>query len=517
MSGSGLSSVGGRRGGTVVAVLVGLLVAAGSASAKTVFVCPSGCAFRQVAPAIPAAAPGDTIRIAAGEYRGGFTIDKSLNLRGAGAPATVIGGGGPVVTIGAFLAHREPKVGIEGVTITGGSVASGPFGSEIAAGGGILIPPRADFRSGATVTISDSVIAHNRATPAASEPFGPPCPGGKSCPFAGAFGGGIDNEGNLTLVGTTISDNRATGPIASDSDGGGIYSGSRGSLTIRDSVIERNLASVSAPNGRFAEGGGIFASDGETVLITRSQVNGNRAELSSSFPYHLGGDQTLQIGANSGGVHIGNDGSLDVENSRLAGNTVSIADLSGQPEGFDSALCDCGSSSLMLRNTTITDNHLIAHVGSTADVFACCGLSVGGTLEADGRATIRDTRIVGNRTTVNSPSGAAIASAAVFSTFYSESTASLIEGSTIRGNQAVATSISGSARVIGAGLINAGALRLSGDQIVGNTAVAQGPTALAQGAGIWNGRFPGGPPVRLTIEHSRVTGNTPDDCFGVSC
>ena len=51
----------------------------------------------------------------------------------------------------------------------------------------MTIPPGADFNPGATVTISHSVIAHNHASPTKSEPFGPPCPGGKACPFAGAF------------------------------------------------------------------------------------------------------------------------------------------------------------------------------------------------------------------------------------------------------------------------------------------------------------------------------------------
>jgi nitrous oxidase accessory protein NosD len=77
-------------------------------------VCPSGCAFNQIAPALAATNNGDTIAIAAGTYDGGFTIDKSLKLVGAGAGSTFISGGGPVVTIGEVFAASEPTVSITG-------------------------------------------------------------------------------------------------------------------------------------------------------------------------------------------------------------------------------------------------------------------------------------------------------------------------------------------------------------------------------------------------------------------
>jgi hypothetical protein len=99
-------------------------VGVGSAGAATVKVCPSGCAFSQIAPAMAAANPGDTIKVGAGTYDGGFTIDKSLQLVGAGAGSTIISGGGPVITIGVAGAPTEPTVTIEGVTVTGGVAGS---------------------------------------------------------------------------------------------------------------------------------------------------------------------------------------------------------------------------------------------------------------------------------------------------------------------------------------------------------------------------------------------------------
>src|SRR5437667_12591018 len=102
-------------------LLAGLLAAAtvaalGSrpAAASTLTVCPSGCSFAQIAPAVAAAKSGDTIAVAQGTYNGGFTIDKSVKLVGAGAGRTIVSGGGPVITIGRIFAASQPTVSIDG-------------------------------------------------------------------------------------------------------------------------------------------------------------------------------------------------------------------------------------------------------------------------------------------------------------------------------------------------------------------------------------------------------------------
>src|SRR5262249_51861733 len=149
-----------------------VVLAPGQASAARLSVCASGCPYVQLAPALAAAHDGDTIRLGPGTYDGGVTIDVSVRLVGAGAGRTIISGGGPVLTIGEFGASTEPTVSIEGVTITGGIARSSPestpfTGQEgvFAAGGGVEIPPNADFSGGATVTIASSVITGNRVAP----------------------------------------------------------------------------------------------------------------------------------------------------------------------------------------------------------------------------------------------------------------------------------------------------------------------------------------------------------------
>jgi nitrous oxidase accessory protein NosD len=110
----------------------------------------SGC-FPTIQAAVDAAHDGDTIRVGPGTFAGGVTIDKSVNVVGVSAAATRIEGGGPVVTIGTWLAPDPPTVSISGVTITGGfndskpEVPAGP--GFFAAGGGVLIQwPRAARR-----------------------------------------------------------------------------------------------------------------------------------------------------------------------------------------------------------------------------------------------------------------------------------------------------------------------------------------------------------------------------------
>src|SRR5262249_51437487 len=153
-----------------------------------------------LAAAVKVARGGDTIKLGPGTFAGGVTIPVSINIAGAGSGRTRIRGGGPVLTIGTVDSVREPTVSISGVTITGGP----PKGDGTKASGGATLTPAGGGGNGpgANVTVSDSVISGNDAEPKVAAPIGPPCPRGKSCPYAGAYGGGIANWGALKLVRT---------------------------------------------------------------------------------------------------------------------------------------------------------------------------------------------------------------------------------------------------------------------------------------------------------------------------
>jgi hypothetical protein len=466
-----------------------------------------GC-FSTLQAAVSAAHNGDTITIAPGKYAGGVTIDVSVKIVGAGAGSTVIRGGGSVLTIGAYGASAEPTVSISGVTITGGvarsSPESVPFTGEdgvIARGGGVEIPPNADFTGGATVTISNSVITGNLADPTHALPLGPPCPGGVSCPFAQAAGGGIDNWGTLTLTNTTVSDNRigsatGLGAVVSDADGGGIANELAG-LTVRNSTVSGNQASATAPDGRFADSGGMFL-DGGTVTISNSTVTGNSASLAAALP------DSVELNAVAGGVHVtGNVTAATVSNTVISGNSVRMTNTAGSTQAFSGGLHTDGT--FTLSNDVIADNSVYS-----ATLPGSPGNAEGDSGAGEMAGAISNTRFTGNSVTVKSANGTADASAgaAIFT--------GTLTNSNVSDNTVSAASPHGTVVLVGGGLQSGGPLTLRNTSVSGNHGDASGLTGTAQGGGIFavdesaSGGPPGGPLnlANATITHNLLTGTT---------
>ena len=124
-----------------------------------------------------------------------------------------------------------------------------------------------------------------------------------------ADGGGINNQGTLTLTDSTVSGNTATGPYAY---GGGI--GSYGPLTLINSTVSGNTA---------GDGGGIWHEG--TLTLTDSTVSGNTAD-------------------HGGGIH--NGGTLTLINSTVSGNTATSG----------GGINNSGSSTVTLINSTVSGN-----------------------------------------------------------------------------------------------------------------------------------------------------------------
>jgi len=407
------------------------------------------------------------------------------------------------LTIGAYGALTEPTVSISGVTITGGvarsSPVSIPFVGEagvIAEGGGVEIPPNADFTGGATVTISNSAITDNRVAPLYALPFGPPCPGGVNCPFAAADGGGIDSWGTLTLVNSTVSDNSvgsASGlsTIASDADGGAIVS-NLGPLTIIDSTISGNEASASAPNGRFADSGAMQVVGG-TLTITHSTVTDNSASLTASEPNSV--DANNGSIAIAGGIHVeGGVTSATISTTTISGNSVSMTNDVGDATAFSGGLHTDGV--FTLNNDVISNNSVYS-----ATLSPSTGYASGDSAAGEMAGTINDTRLTGNTVTVSSVAGTAIASAG------STIVTGTLTNSIVSDNHVVASSPTGTVLLAGGGLLAGGPLTLKNTTVIRNTGDANGVSGSAQGGGVYDvdlsgiGGPPGGP---LILINSRV-------------
>jgi hypothetical protein len=230
-----------------------------AASAATLTVCESGppkCGYSSIQAAINAAKTGDTIKIAAGEY------DEHLTVSGPATSLTLQGAGAGNTTIdgttsfGTVLTIGSGQtVKVTGVTITGGDEVHG---------GGI--------DNEGKLTLKDSAVSGNIAQ----------------------RGGGIYNTGSLTLNDSTISENIAA--THGGGLGGGIFNAG-GSVTLNDSTVSHNEA-----EGGF--GGGISNEGGGTVTLNNSTVSDNAAMLA--------GD--------GGGIY--NEGKLTLNNSTVSDNTA---------------------------------------------------------------------------------------------------------------------------------------------------------------------------------------------------
>jgi hypothetical protein len=456
--------------------------------------------YAQIQPAVEAAGAGETIRIGAGTFAGGVTIDKDLRIVGAGADATIIKGGGPVLTIGAPDAQTEPTVTIDGVTVMGGNTV-GNLTPADGRGGGIYIPRAAGPATGATVTIRDSVIRDNRVAPAQSTDSGLPC----DCPFASAGGGGISNDGTLTLIRTVVTGNRADGAsgLTSDSDGAGILNRAFGNLTLRKSSVTDNRADVTAPNGRFADGGGILMVAG-SLNVEDSLVAGNTATVDTDFA------SGVDTAALAGGIHSEAGASAVIRTTTVTGNTAAATNPVGDPIAFCGGICTDGS--LLLRQAGITGNRVIAGVAgnatSTGNASADSGgLGIGCCEDEPTSVTLSGTRLSGNRVSATAAAGDAFAAAGAVS--MANTPAPTIDDSTINDNAVTATSATGSVTLRGAGLENGGLVDVRNTTVRANVGTASAPSGVAEGGGIWNGAFdPSAPDPGLRLTNSAITQNT---------
>ena len=167
--------------------------------------------------------------------------------------------------------------------------------------------------------------------------------------YINSDGGGVDNNGVLTITECTFSNNYAAGTLGSGNGGGAIHNA--GTLTVVGSTFSNN---TSAPGGAMeVDGGAVTISD--STFYGNSAINGTAGGvmfINGNGPLALVAISNSTLSGNSaqsgGGIY--NYGTLTVTNSILAGNAGG----------------DCGASGVSSCPTNGGDGNLVGGMVSLA-------------------------------------------------------------------------------------------------------------------------------------------------------
>ncbi len=287
-------------------------------------------------------------------------------------------------------------------------------------------------------------------------------------------GGGIQNAGTLTVSSSIISHNTADGAF-----GGGIKN--IGSLTVTGSTLSFNSAH---------QGGGIVNESGHTLIVSNSTLSDNSAP---------GG---------AGGIY--NKGTLTVTHSSLLRNSA----ISGVGGGLHN------SGSATISNSTLSDNSASAGGGirNQGTLTATNSFFVHNSASNEGGGIFTTSGLV----TVNGGSlsrNSALAGGAI----YNDNALLMISGSTLSANSAAtfggalfnglagtvvvsaSTLFTNTATSGGGGIMNFGALTVSDSTLTGNSALLFVPSPLTLvgfGGGIYNESG------TLTVSSTTISGNS---------
>jgi hypothetical protein len=287
-----------------------------------------------------------TITLTTGEIE----IDKDLTISGPGVSLLTISGNDQSRV---FNIVAGASVTIDGLTIRNGDASD--WGSAAASGGGV-------FNEG-NLTLSNCVLQDNVA--------------------AGAGGGVAQDLGaTLHLIDCHVLGNHARGL------GGGVFSGIESTLTISESVVTQNTATG-------LSGGGIY--NAATMTITDSTVSHNEAYWGGGI-YTLGyvvsiaDSRIIGNRATESGAGIFNRRTLSITDSVISGNQTYLPG----PGSFVEMLQSGGGGILNFvgADLEITDSTINGNLSNAG----------GGALNA-GNLTISDSVVSGNESSLEGGGG----------------------------------------------------------------------------------------------------------------
>jgi hypothetical protein len=411
--------------------LVGLLDAAATESAsplqkvQPISVCPTGCDYDSLQPAVNAAAEGAAINVGAGTYTGTTHISKSLTVTGSSAVSTVLSGGwsGPVLVI-------EPTAA---VTMSSLAIQDGQalLENNRALGGGIV--------NQGTLHLAKVILDNNVSRPEASAD-GPNIGGG-----GGIYNGCVAGVcGRLTMVGGALTNNFAVGsPIS-------------GTETVSSTIV-----------GGDAFGGAIFngcdLAECATALLSGVELRGNTVRGASADDPH----SFIPSGTSFGGA-IFNDcgpagcGRVVITGGRLTENGAWGVTSCYPTDGFGGAIYNNGR--LSLDQVSLSGNSASSGHDNCFPYYY--GGSMGGAIYSSGRLTMTASTLVENR--ANEAGGG----------LYLPAGEARLHNSTLSGNVAY--------NGTGGGIYNAGTLLADYVTIVENVAGSSNIRTWGQGGGIYS-------------------------------
>jgi hypothetical protein len=167
---------------------------------------------------------------------------------------------------------------------------------------------------GATLAMTDCLVDGNRdvATPGQ---------------YQGSYGGGIFNQGTVTLTGCTMRDNMASGP------GGALFNS--GQATLTDCTVHGNSASV---GGGIDNAGQLTATS--VTLSGNSAVTGGGLANAAGATATVSGSSIIDNSVAGDGGGVANAGTITLTATRIRGNTAA-ADGGGLYNSGIAALADC--------------------------------------------------------------------------------------------------------------------------------------------------------------------------------
>lgn len=275
-----------------------------------------------------------------------------LNIVGPGSASLILSGGGKSMVL---VIQPGVTVSISDITITGGYLNQT---NGVNGGGGIS--------NNGTLTLTNVVVSKNKVYATNN---------------AGVVGGGIFNHNGATLTvnSSLITQNLATGKYVVDNPGTGGGIQNQGTLTINNSTITKNKANRA--------GGGIYSVDGTTNILNGVIISGNMV----TGTYTAGGDGAaggaIFVGSSStltadgaaidhnsaldagGGIYVANSATVNITRSSITNNKIS---MSG---GAGGGLFINQNTTANLTNVTISNN--IAQHGNGGGVKIANGTTLG--------------------------------------------------------------------------------------------------------------------------------------------